>query len=138
VLASLNHPHIGAIYGFRGIGWRPRTRSGTGRRTDAGGSHCARPDASRRRAADRMADCRGTGGGARARRRPPRSETGEHQADGQGDRQSAGLWSGASSSRANREIYYLSEDRKLKPSRSARVRHLAFPNPSSRRACPPV
>ena len=32
MLASLNHPHIGAIYGLEDSGWRPRAGAGAGRR----------------------------------------------------------------------------------------------------------
>ncbi len=39
VLASLNHPNIGGIYGFERSRRRPRTRAGTGGRTDARGHH---------------------------------------------------------------------------------------------------
>ena len=44
VLASLNHPHIGAIYGFEDSGETARARPRTGRGRHAGRSDRARPD----------------------------------------------------------------------------------------------
>ena len=78
VLAALNHPNIGAIYGLEethGGGARDRAR----RRRNAGGSDS--PALSRmmtrwRRPADR----RCSRGGARAGNHPPRSEAREHRA----------------------------------------------------------
>ena len=55
VLASLNHPNIGSIYGLEEADWS---------RADAGRSHQAGADPARRGAADREADRRGTGGRA--------------------------------------------------------------------------
>ena len=42
VLASLNHPHIGAIYGVEEVGRRPRARAGAGRGRDARGARSRR------------------------------------------------------------------------------------------------
>ena len=55
------------------------------------GRVAARPDDDRRCARPRPADRRGARGGARAGARPPRSEAGEHQGHGAGDREGAGL-----------------------------------------------
>ena len=47
VLASLNHPHIAAIYGFEDSGAHACARPRTGGRSDARGSHRARADSAR-------------------------------------------------------------------------------------------
>ena len=62
VLASLNHPHIGAIYGVGRRGRRARAGARAGRRRDAGRAH------QRGRAADRR-------GPAPSRARSPRRST---------------------------------------------------------------
>ena len=79
VLATLNHPHIGAIYGLEEAGRRPRPRarargrrdarraSGVGSVADSGGTH------------GRASDRGGARSGAREGHHPPRSETGQHQ-----------------------------------------------------------
>ena len=83
VLASLNHPNIGAIYGFEHEGDGPRAGAGVGRGTDAC-REARRAKAwrhtARRSAGDRAADRGRARCGARARHRPSRSEAGEHRA----------------------------------------------------------
>ena len=79
VLATLNHPHIGAIYGLeeadgvRGLvlelveGATLAERLALGSVADSGGTHGRAPDRGRARS------------GAREGHHPPRSETGQHQ-----------------------------------------------------------
>ena len=90
VLASLNHPHIAAIYGFEDSGSVARARAGARRRTDARGSNRARAGPARRGAPDRQTDRRGARSRARAGHHPSRPEAREHQAaagrDGEGPR----------------------------------------------------
>ena len=91
VLASLNHPNIGAHLRLRGFGRHacacPRTRRGS----DARGPHRARPFGARRGAPDRAPDRRRARVRARARHRPSRSEAREHQGASGRHRQGPGL-----------------------------------------------
>ena len=94
VLASLNHPNIGSIYGLEeaeGIralvlelveGPTLADRISTG------------PHPARRRPSHRQADRRGPGGRARAGRHPPRPETGQYQGQGRWHGEGAGLRAG--------------------------------------------
>jgi hypothetical protein len=85
VLASLNHPHIGAIYGFEEVMACGRWCSSSSRaRPSPIGS---RADRYRSRSPDgRSADRRRARGGARARRHPSRSQAGQrHRSRRQGD-----------------------------------------------------
>ena len=80
VLAALNHPHIGAIYGVEETGRRPRARAGAGRgrhagRADRDAGRCPIDEALTHRAADR----RRARGGAREGHHAPRSQAGQHQ-----------------------------------------------------------
>ena len=54
VLASLNHPHIGAIYGLEESERCPGVGAGAGRRADARRPNCTGPDSARRG----VLDCR--------------------------------------------------------------------------------
>ena len=83
LLASLNHPHIAAIYGIEESGAGAQRmpvlvlelvdgetiEDRLGKRSDSAG----------RSDRDRVAGCGSSGGGARPRNRSPRSQTGEHQ-----------------------------------------------------------
>ena len=79
-LASLNHPHIAAIYGARrkSAGMH-RARDGTRRGRRSLAADRARRDSARRGAADREADRGRARSRARAGHHPSRSETREHQ-----------------------------------------------------------
>ena len=94
VLASLNHPHIGAIYGLEEADGVTRLVMELVEGEDAGGAHRTRSDPDRRRAADRATDRRGARSGARAGHHPSRSEARQHQGarrrHGQGARLRAG------------------------------------------------
>ena len=79
MLAALNHPHIGAIYGLEHVDGSPRAGTRARRGRDAGGTDRQRSVASRPRAHDRASDRRCAGSRARARHRPSRPETREHQ-----------------------------------------------------------
>ena len=81
-LAALNHPNIAQIYGLEGNdapGRPARPGDGAGRGGRPVGADRARADAGRGRAADRAADRRRTGSGARPGHHPSRSQAGEHQ-----------------------------------------------------------
>ena len=80
LLATLNHPHIGAIYGLEEADGVDGAGPRAGRRTDAGRSPGARTAADRRGARHRTPDRRGARGRARERDRPSRSEAGQHRA----------------------------------------------------------
>ena len=56
VLASLNHPHIAAIYGLEKVGRLRGAGAGAGRRRDARRADRAGPAAGRRGAGDRAPD----------------------------------------------------------------------------------
>ena len=95
LLATLNHPNIGAVYGFEqstSQDRRCRDRPRADRRRDAGRSHPARPDSGESRARDCAADRRSARGGARARRHSSRSQTREHQDHAGRQSESARLW----------------------------------------------
>ena len=80
VLASLNHPHIGAIYGFEDSGGDPRARPGAGRgrrRWRIGSRVVAIPLDEALPIARQI--CGGARSRARAGHHPSRSETREHQ-----------------------------------------------------------
>jgi hypothetical protein len=90
-LASLNHPHIAAIYGFE-----KSSRSHAlvmelveGERSVA--AHCTRRDTPGRGAANREADRRGTRSSARTGHHPSRSEAGQYQGPRRRHGQGAGL-----------------------------------------------
>ena len=80
MLASLNHPHIGAIYGLEDVGRRPRARPRAGR-----GRHAGRADSARARCpcAEALTIARQIADALEAAHekghRPPRPEAGQHQ-----------------------------------------------------------
>ena len=82
LLASLNHPNIGHIYGFEDGDGSPALvmelveGPTLADRLDRGAA------AARRGAADRATDCAGARSRARAGHRPPRPEAGQHQSAG--------------------------------------------------------
>ena len=79
LLATLNHPHIGAIYGLEETDGADGAGPRTGRGTDARRSPGARAAADRRGARDCAPDRRGARRRAREGHRPPRSEAGQHR-----------------------------------------------------------
>ena len=79
VLASLNHPHIGAIYGLEESDGISALVLELVEGDDLAQRDRARADAARRGAAHREADRRGARSRARAGHHPPRSEAREHQ-----------------------------------------------------------
>ena len=78
LLATLNHPHIGAIYGLEELDGDAGARAGAGRGRDAGRAPGAtgRCFRSTTRSAIAQSDRRGARGGAREGHRAPRSEAG--------------------------------------------------------------
>ena len=82
-LAALNHPNVGAIYGFEALDGRTGSAFGLVLELVEGATLAekldGRPFAGRRSVGDRTADCRGVGRRSSARDRPPRSETRQHQ-----------------------------------------------------------
>ena len=99
VLASLNHPHIAAIYGLEESDGRHRARHGTRRGRGSLAAHRARRDSARRGAAHRETDRGRARSRARAGDHSPRSETREHQSaagrHGEGPRLRVGEGDGA-------------------------------------------
>ena len=98
VLASLNHPHIGAIYGFEDSGETHALVLELVEGDDARRPDRARPAPAGRGAADRAADRGGARSGARAGHHPPRSEAGEHQGHARRHGEGARLRPGESAS----------------------------------------
>ena len=91
MLAALNHPNIGAIYGLEDSRRRQGAGARVGGRRDAGRSDPARTGAGHRRAHDRASDRRCSRRRARERDHSPGSQTGEHQSHPGRRREGAGL-----------------------------------------------
>ena len=79
MLAALNHPHIGAIYGLEHVDGSPALVLELVEGETLAERIARGPLAARRRAHDRASDRRCTGSRARARHRPSRPETREHR-----------------------------------------------------------
>ena len=79
LLASLNHPHIGAIYGVEEMDGTPRPHPRARRRRHARRADRQGACLDQRGADHRAADRRRARSGARERHHSPRSETGQHQ-----------------------------------------------------------
>ena len=79
VLASLSHPHIGAIYGLEEADGIKALVLEVVEGEDSRAADCPRPTAAHRGPADRQADCRRTRSRARARHRSPGFEAGKYQ-----------------------------------------------------------
>ena len=95
-LASLNHPHIAAIYGFEKSAGMHALVMELVEGDDLVAAHRARRDSARRGVADREADRRGARSRARAGDHPSRSETREHQSARRRHGEGAGLRPGES------------------------------------------
>ena len=99
LLAALNHPHIGAIYGFeqregiQGLVLELVEGQTLAERLRAG------PLPMREAIDDCAADCGGAGRGARERNCPPRSEAGQHQDHARWSREGPRLRAGESGHR---------------------------------------
>ena len=102
VLASLNHPHIGAIYGVEATDGVHALVMELVEGEDLAQRIARGPDSAGRRLADREADRRGYRSGARTGDHPSRSETREHQGARGRHGQSARLWSGEGRSTQHR------------------------------------
>ena len=98
-LASLNHPHIAAIYGFEKSGGTHALVMELVEGEDLSQRIARGADPARRGAADRQADRRGARSRARAGHHPPRPEARQHQGaarrHGEGARLRAGQGDGA-------------------------------------------
>ena len=96
MLAALNHPHIGTIYGVEESRRAPRAGPGTGRRRDVGRSDRARPAGEPGGVPLGRADRRRARRGAREGHHPPRPEARQHQDHARRRRQGARLRARAS------------------------------------------
>ena len=96
MLAALNHPHIGAIYGLEEAGGMPALGAGARRRRDAGRSAAPWAGAHGRCVGHRATDRGRAGCCASEEDHPPRLEAGEHQSYTRRPREGVGLRPGES------------------------------------------